>query len=296
LTRSRVGVAIATRDRRERVLDAVLRIRALPERPRVVVVDNASGDGTADALRRRFGAVDGAVEVVELPSNRGAAARTEAVERLSTPYVALRDDDSWWDPGALARAEALLDAHPRLALIAAHVVVGAERREDPTCAAMRDSPLADGSGPGVPVLGFVACGAIVRRDAFLATGGFHPRYLVGGEEQLVALDLLAAGCQVRYVDSVIAHHCPPRTRHGAVRAARTVRNDLWTIWLRRARGSVARATARRLTAAGWNRGATLAGAVSALGGLPWVLRERRPVPAAVERGMRALERGSVSAG
>ncbi|MCW3015382.1 MAG: hypothetical protein JWO02_2474, partial [Solirubrobacterales bacterium] len=41
-----------------------------------------------------------------------------------------------------------------------------------------------------------------------------------------------------------------------------------------------------------HRPGVLAGAgARALAGLPWVLRDRRPVPAAVERQLRAVERG-----
>src|SRR3712207_8738424 len=39
---------------------------------------------------------------------------------------------------------------------------------DPTCVAMARSPLDVGTSlPGPAVLGFVACGAVVRRDAYL---------------------------------------------------------------------------------------------------------------------------------
>jgi hypothetical protein len=47
--------------------------------------------------------------------------------------------------------------------------------------------------PGPPVLGFIACGGIVRRAAFLEVGGFNSRLGVGGEEELLAVDLTARG-------------------------------------------------------------------------------------------------------
>jgi GT2 family glycosyltransferase len=305
-TGPRIAVAIVTRDRRERLLDAVARIAALPEHPPIVVADNGSGDGTLAALAERFGArdeapADGApapapVETLALGRNLGSAARTVAATHLRTPLVAFSDDDSWWDPGALTSAAELFDADPRLGLLAARVVVGPQRREDPTCALMAASPLArdpdPGSGPGIPVIGFVACGAVVRRSAFLAVGGFHPRYGIGGEERLLALDLLAAGWRVRYVPEVVAHHCPPPAGHGDARAARTLRNDLWSIWLRRPLGRVPGATARQLRDAGWRRRSARAGTAAALAGLPWVVRERRPLPASVERAVRTLERAS----
>ena len=96
----RVGVAIATRERRAELEGVLERLLGLPERPPVVVADNGSRDGTPAAIRARFPAV----EVIELGENRGAGARNAAVAALGTPYVAFSDDDSWWAPDALSRA------------------------------------------------------------------------------------------------------------------------------------------------------------------------------------------------
>ena len=43
--------------------------------------------------------------------------------------------------------------------------------------------------PGRSVLGFLACGAVVRRSAFVQAGGFDPVVHFGGEEERLALDL-----------------------------------------------------------------------------------------------------------
>ena len=66
-----------------------------------------------------------------------------------------------------------------------------------------------------------------------------------------------------------------------------LRNALWTAWLRRRPTGAALCTAR-LTAAALRRGEPRALLDSARG-LRWVLRERRPVPPAVEQAARALE-------
>jgi hypothetical protein len=91
---------------------------------------------------------------------------------------------------------------------------------------MRDSPLAP------EVRGFVACGAVVRRDALLACGGFEPRFQFGGEEELLALDLAAARWRLRYADDAVAHHAPADGERDG-RDFRDLRNALWTAWLRR---------------------------------------------------------------
>lgn len=280
----RVGVVIATRDRRVELSHTLERLAALPERPQTVVVDNGSSDGTPGHVRRRHPDV----EVLALGVNRGASARTVGARRLPCPYVAFSDDDSWWAPGALCHAERLLDSHPRLALVAARILVEPGARPDPVCAAMAASPLPRPPDiPGPPVLGFLACAAVVRRDALLAVGGFEPRFELGGEEELVAVDLAAAGWQLAYAEKVVAHHRPSLARDVAGRRRRVTRNGLWTAWLRDAPGLATRRSAQALAAALSDRGAA-AGALDAARGMGWALRGRRSLPKRVRRDRRAL--------
>ncbi len=272
-----VSIVIATRDRRGSLLSSLDRLAALPGRPPLVVVDNGSVDGTPAAVR----AAHPQVTVIEAGSNLGAAARTVGVRALDTPLAAFADDDSWWRPGALARAAERFAADGALGLLAARVLVGDEQRLDPVCEAMERGP--------ERVLGFVACGAVVRRSAFLEVGGFDPRYGIGGEERRLALDLAAAGWTSIYVPNVVAHHHPDAgglPRPGRLR--RQVRNDLWSAWLRRPVSSALRETARALRGAR-PRAAAL-GAADALRGAAWVMRERKPVPVGVELLAREIER------
>jgi GT2 family glycosyltransferase len=277
---SDVSIVIATRDRRRELLHTLARLATLDGAPPVIVVDNASSDGTPEAVR----AEHPDVALVTLDHNLAAAARTVGARHAATPYVAFSDDDSWWASGALERAQAHFARTPRMALLAARILVGAEERLDPTCVAMAASPLQDGNGlPGPPILGFVACGAVVRRAAFLAAGGFSERLGIGCEESLLALDLAAAGWSLAYADDVVAHHHPvPGPRPG--RDALLLRNELLVTWLRRPARVAAAATARAL-----RRGHVPAVAAAARA-LPWVLLERRVLPAGVEQAVRRLER------
>ena len=271
---SSATVVIVTRNRRRAVLRTLDRLAALRPPPPIIVVDNASDDGTPEAVA----AEHPTARLVALPDNRGAAARNIGARAAATPLVAFCDDDSWWAPGALQRAGAHFSAHPRLGLLAARILVGAEQRLDPTCAQMAAGPRGP-DGPGPAVVGFVACGAVVRRDAFLATGGFDPRFEIGGEEALVAWDLAARGWGLAYAEDVVAHHDPESGPRGG-RSRRIVRNDLWTTWLRLPLGAGVAATLAALRRG--QRGAV----IEAVCGLPWVMRERRRLPPALERELR----------
>ncbi len=301
-----VGVVVVTRDREDELSVALERLTALPDAPPVVVVDNGSRDGTVAMVRHRFPRVG----VVPAGRNLGAAGRTIGVRLLRTEVVAFADDDSWWAPDALPTAAAAFAADPALAVVAGRVLVGPEQRTDPVCEAMAASPVVgpasawcattdaaralapvavESAGP--LVLGFVACGAVVRREAYLQVGGFHPRYGVGGEEELLALDLAAAGWTCRYVDTVLAHHHPSPARDPARRRSVTTRNELWTAMLRRPRSSVVSLSTRRVVD-GRRDPAVRRGVVAAMGGLGWVLRERRVVAPALEAELVRMARGT----
>jgi GT2 family glycosyltransferase len=273
----RVTVVVMTRDRWPDLEQSLARHEAP-----VIVVDNGSGDGTPDLVRQRFPGV----EVVELGTNRGAVARNLGVLRASTPYVAFADDDSWWAPGALEAAADILDAHPRLALVAGRILVGADDRPDPVCTEMAESPLPrEDDLPGPSVLGFLACAAVVRRSAFTAAGGFDDVVFFMGEEERLALDLMAQGWGLAYVESVVAHHHPSPSRDVAARRTRAARNQLLTAALRRPWPVVLSMGLAQLRAGPEGRSAVR----QALVRLPRALARRRRLPAHVERARRLLD-------
>jgi GT2 family glycosyltransferase len=128
----------------------------------------------------------------------------------------------------------------------------------------------------------MAGASVVRRDAFLEAGGYHARYHIGAEESLLALDLIARGWELIYLDDLVVHHDPHRGDRVPDRRRRMVlRNRLWTAWLRRSFKGAWRATIRLARHAAHDPIARAA-LRDALAGLPWILRERRPVDARIE--------------
>lgn len=284
---ARTTVAIITRNRRKSLIRTLDHLRALPESPPVLVVDNGSTDGTAEAVRTH----PSGAGLLSPGHNTGAVGRNLAARHARTPYVAFSDDDSWWEPGALKAAAALFDTYPRLGLVAARTVVQPGPWEDPINALLADSPLpARADLPGTPVLGFLGCAAVARRSAFLEAGGYHGLLFFGGEEALLAYDLTAAGWGVVYEPSLISHHGPtPAERPGRDVALR--RNSLLTAWLRRPLPTALGATAGLVR--DWKRGCPGAGQAlrQALVRVPTALAQRRRLPGWVEEQIRLVENG-----
>jgi GT2 family glycosyltransferase len=286
----RVAVVVITHQRRDELLLALTRLGQLPERPHVVVVDNGSTDGTAEAVRTRHPEV----ELIASPQNLGAVGRNIGVARLDTPYVAFCDDDTWWEPGSLRTACDVLDAHPQLAVVTARILVEPGGAEDPIVAELRDSPVV-GAGwlPGPALGSFLAGASVLRREAFLAVGGFSERLWLGGEEELMAGDLAAAGWELCYLPQLTVHHQASAARDPHRRRADGIRNTLWTTWLRRPLRPALRRTLHLLRTVPRDR-VTARGLREALLGLPWVLRERRVLPPHAESRFAALEQAQRS--
>ncbi|GIF15302.1 glycosyltransferase family 2 protein [Actinoplanes teichomyceticus] len=282
---NRVGVVVITWQRRDEALACVDRLLALPEQPHVVLVDNGSTDGTADAVRARHPRV----EVVALRENLGAVGRNIGVRRLRTPYVAFCDDDTWWTPGSLTRAADVLDAHPRLALVNARIVVEPAGVEDPIVTELRDSPVPGPDWLPGPALGsFLAGASVLRRDAFEQAGGFNARLWLGGEEELLATDLISDGWELCYLEELTVHHRASRLRDATHRRRVGLRNTLWFTWLRRPLGPAVRRTAFLARTVPRDRTSLLA-AWDAARGLGWLLTHRRPRPLQVEARLGVLD-------
>lgn len=265
-----ITVVMITKDRAEEAQRAVQRLLALPERVPIIVVDNGSTQHRVGVLEQ----LDQRVRVIRLGRNAGAAGRNIGVRHATTRLVAFADDDSAWLPGSLGRAARLFEQHPRLGLIAGRILVGDDLVLDPVCVEMAASPLPDDASlPGRPVLGFVACATVVRRDAFRGSGGFDERYGVGGEERPVAVALAAAGWALAYVPACVARHWPSPARDHSARRRTLARNDLWSCWRHRRWRTVLRATVGMVRAARRDR-AVRAGLVDAVRGARPMLRER----------------------
>lgn len=287
---TRLTAVMITYNRKQEMLRSLDKLFSLSEAIAIIVVDNGSSDGSSDAVASRWPQV----KVIRSQRNIGAAARNLGIKQAATPYVALCDDDTWWVSGCLSKAADLLDAYPHVAVLTARLLNGPEAIEDPICRVMSDSPLRrDATLPGKPVLGFLAGASVVRRAAFLEAGGFEPRFFIGGEEELLTLNLAARGWKLCYIPDLIVHHHPSPRRDVPRRSFHVFRNRLWTSWLRRPLHTACRHTIAALKEI--PRDAIAArGFIGAIAGLPWILRERKIVPPELEAQLCLLEREILS--
>ncbi|MFD4368523.1 glycosyltransferase family 2 protein [Rhodococcus sp. NPDC058521] len=280
-----VTVVVITHDRIDELRRTLEHMCALEEAPPIIVADNASSDGTARMVRREFPSV----RLLTFQDNLGAVARNRAVALVQTPYVAFCDDDTRWQPGALTTGSDLLDQYEGLGSVTGRCLVAPRLDEDPITPEMRYSPVPGPPWlPGPALLGIMAGLSMLRVSAFRDVGGFCERMWLGGEEELLALDLAAAGWWMVWSEEMVIHHHPSRMRDSTRRRQLGIRNTLWTLWLRRPIRSATRRSVAVLRSAPCD-GSTASAVIETLTGVAWVLRHRKVVPPTVEAGLVLLE-------
>jgi glycosyltransferase involved in cell wall biosynthesis len=126
----------------------------------VVVVDDGSTDGSADAIA----AYGDAVTYVHQEHRGPAAARNHGVARTHGELVAFVDQDDWWHPEKLERQLECFAADPALDLCVAHAELRWEVTKAAEGSAYRDHP----RGQRVPALTTPAL--LARRTAFDRVG------------------------------------------------------------------------------------------------------------------------------
>lgn len=88
----------------------------------IVLVDNASTDGTAAEARQLWTALHAPFEmrIVAEPRQGLNYARETGIALARYEYVTLCDDDNWLNPGYVQRAFTLMEAQPKIGILGGH--------------------------------------------------------------------------------------------------------------------------------------------------------------------------------
>ena len=209
-------------------LDSIARERAaVPFETEVIVLDNASRDGSAGAAR----AHGATTEVIALEQRRGKGENDSTLlRRARGRYVLLLNDDAELEPGATIALHEALDAEPEAAVAGAMLVTHAGRQEPSawrfpspltallTALYLHKRLVVQSRGGETRRVDWVQSAALlVRSDAAAAVGYLDPAFFVFSDEVDFCKRLHDAGWDVLHVPSAraVAHEPPaydPRRR------------------------------------------------------------------------------------
>lgn len=185
---------------------AGLRSQTVPHR--LLVVDNASTDGTAELL-----ATVPEARVLRMPRNLGFAGGVAAgLAAVDTPYVALLNDDAVPAPGWLAGLHAARAGHAAVTskmLLPSGLVnnAGVVLRADGYGA---DRGLGAPDGPpydrAAPVFGFSGGAALLSMPVLREVGGFPAPFFLYYEDTDVSWRLRLAGHTIGYAPEAVVRH------------------------------------------------------------------------------------------
>ncbi len=202
-----VSFVLATHNRRVVVPQTLSRVLAcgLDRRDfEVIVVDNASTDGTPEAVGSLCDVL------IRLHENAGSCAKTDGVDQAAGRYIVFLDDDSFPRPGAVARMISHFEDDPQLG--AAGFTIH-----------LPDGRMEGGALPDV----FVGCGVGFRAEALRGVGGLDRSFFMQAEEYDLAFRLANAGWRVRvFHDLHVDHLKTPHTRKSERTTFYDIRNNL----------------------------------------------------------------------
>ena len=190
-TAPRVTVAILAYNRREALavnLEMLAALRYPADRLEVVVVDNASEDGTAEMVRERFPEV----RLIVSPENTGIGGWNRAFAAGTGDWFLVLDDDCYLKGDALARA---LDAARAAGADLVSLAV-----DSPEPGAVFTDFYETG------LLLFWGCSVLISRRAIDRVGGFDESLFIWAHELEWTMRFLDAGLRHLYLPDVRSLH------------------------------------------------------------------------------------------
>jgi len=210
-----VSISLVNTNSRELLLDCLESLQGADAE--IVVLDNASEDGSAAAVRERFPEV----RLIEQRQRAGFGANHNTVIRATSGhYVYVLNEDTTSDDWGLERMVAHLDANPRIAALAPRLEYPDGRLQDsawrfpsPAVAALglltlsRAGIVQSGGRETRDVDWAMAAALVLRREALDEVGLFDEEFFIYSEETDLCLRLREAGWRTQYFPSVtVVHH------------------------------------------------------------------------------------------
>lgn len=209
-----ISAVLITHNRRGWLLEALTHLaRSGAPLDECLVVDNASTDGTAPAVRARFPGV----RLLVSTENLGVArARNLGAERARYDLVLFLDDDGVLEPEGLLPLAVELRSRPRLAAVGLTVVEvgrpqlspllpGGGRAPSEASAGRQTIPPAQGISIE-PAWTFRGGAVLFKREVFEAVGGYSETFFYSHEEDDLVLRLWRHGYRVAISPAVRFRH------------------------------------------------------------------------------------------
>jgi len=156
----------------------------------VIVVDNASADGTADMVATSFPQFN----FIRLPDNTGIAGRNEGIKIATGKYVLILDDDAHIEVDSLESAVEKMEKDPNIGILSFNIV------SEQGISSVKHKETIQKE------LTFCAAVSLIRRAVFQKAGYFSRIGFLYHDETDFAIRVLAEGYRIHFARDLIGIH------------------------------------------------------------------------------------------
>jgi hypothetical protein len=210
-----VTVNILSFNRREELRTTLTKVFAQEYAPlEVIVVDNASTDGSAEMVRTEFPEAI----LVPLEANIGIAGWNEGFAIARGEFIFVLDDDSYPREKAIGITVDYMQHDASCGVAACHIIQSGGSAGD----RWKQSPRG--------ITDFIGCGALLRASLVKQVGGFSRLVFLYAHELDFAMNVYDAGSRVDYLDDAEVIHTRSQSHRKAMKVtARDLRSHYYLI-------------------------------------------------------------------
>ncbi len=221
-----ISILIVTWNRKDDVLVAIQSAYDQAYRNiEIIVIDNASTDGTAEALRTAFPSI----RLIVLDRNMGASAgRNPGILAAKGEIIFLLDSDATLGHDTLDNIVLKFCSDAKVGVLTCKILNADTHELDPNTWIFTEKDKTDQDAE-FPSFSFCECGVAIRKEVFNRIGLFWDLLFFGREGEELSLRVWDAGYQIVYFpQAVVYHRASPRKRvAGGEREYYNLRNCLY---------------------------------------------------------------------
>ncbi|NNV07977.1 glycosyltransferase family 2 protein [Geobacillus sp. C56-T2] len=223
-----VSIVMLAWNRKDDVRESLMHIQEIDYTPlEVIVVDNASTDGTPEMIESEFSDV----RLIRMFKNIGIAAYNIGFENAKGKYIVIIDDDSFPARHAIRRMVQVFEEDERLGVVAFDVRNYYNYDEIKNELEHTDETAEVKAVASDYLMSFNGAGVGIRKDLFKKIGYYPEEFFLYNNEMDCAFKIWDAGYRIEFYSNIVSYHkYSPKNRTSWRAPFYYTRNAFWLIW------------------------------------------------------------------
>ncbi|MED1420457.1 glycosyltransferase family 2 protein [Bacillus smithii] len=223
-----VSIVILAWNRKDDVRESLMRIQEIDYPSlEVIVVDNASTDGTPEMIENEFPDV----RLIRMFKNIGIEAYNIGFENAKGKYIVIIDDDSFPAKYAIRRMVQVFEEDEQLGVVAFDVRNYYNYDEIKNELELIDEKAEVKAVASDYLMSFNGAGVGIRKDLFKKIGYYPEEFFLYNNEMDCAFKIWDAGYRIEFYSNIVSYHkYSPKNRASWRAPFYYTRNAFWLSW------------------------------------------------------------------